>query len=77
MTNQQHELSSLVAYAIGARGEEYNPAVIVDTVRVLYQQFTPRDLAFMITDEHPTFEGIEANIKLILNDTYSDAAMQR
>jgi len=77
MTNQQAELRSLVAYEIGARGEKYNPAVIMDTVRQLYHQYKQRDLAYMITNEHIEFCGISEAIKLILNDTYSDAAMQR
>ncbi len=71
MTNQQSELRSLVAYQIAMRGETYNPVVIFDTARCLYQYYTSRDLKLMITDEHPVNVSIEEAISLILADTYS------
>lgn len=74
MTNQQNELRALIAYEIGVLGQEYNPAVIFDTLNVLHQQYSVKGLAQMITDEHPINVGISEAIQLILSDTYEAAS---
>lgn len=75
MTNQQNELRALIAYEIGVLGQEYNPAVIFDTLNVLHRQYSVGDLRLMIVDSHKEFCGISEAIQLILADTYSAAAM--
>jgi hypothetical protein len=75
MTNQQSTLMSLAGYEIAARGEEYNPVVVFDTVNVLSRRHSSKDLALMITDEHKDFPPIGEAIRDILDDTYSVAAV--
>lgn len=71
MTKQQIELSQLIAYEIGVAGETFNWCVIVDTLNILYRNYTRKDLQLMIIDSHTQFCGINETIKLILTDTYS------
>lgn len=70
------ELSQLTAFAIGARGEAYNPTVIVNTLNILVQRHSHKDLQLMVIDSHPEHCGIDEAISHILADTYSEAAMQ-
>lgn len=71
MTKQQIEISQMIAYEIGARGEEFNWCVILDTLSILYRDYTRNDLQAMITGEHSKFVSISETVKLILTDTYS------
>jgi hypothetical protein len=72
--NLQSTLRECIAYEIGARGETFNPAVIMDTQRQLNAYYSTRDLRLMITDECVTFPGISEAITAILSETYSDSA---